>query len=106
MVNGGSHFNCGPVWEFCKEEGIKLKIVSPYSPWIAGLIENRNSNLLSVLHKLCTPGLGEDDYNKMQWVDLPKNWPLHFDHAVSLLNQCLMLSLQCSLAKLIARASH
>jgi hypothetical protein len=101
MVDGGSHFDCGLVREFCKEEDIELQIVSPYSPWIAGLIENGNSNLLSVLRKLCAPGLREDDYNKMQWEDLPKNWPIHFDHAVSLLNRRLMPSLQCSLAELM-----
>ena len=101
MVDGGSHFDCGLVREFCKEEGIELQIVSPYSPWIAGLIENGNSNLLSVLRKLCAPGLGEDDYNKMQWEDLLKNWPIHFEHAVSLLNQRLMPSLQCSPAELM-----
>jgi hypothetical protein len=54
MVDGGSHFDCGPVWEFCKEEGIELQIVSPYSLWIAGLIENRNNNLLSVLGRMTT----------------------------------------------------
>ena len=101
MVDGGSHFDCASVREFCEEEGIELRIVSPYSPWIAGLIENGNSNLLSILRKLCAPGLGEDDYNKMQWEDLPKNWPLHFDHAVSLLNRRLMPSLQCSPAELM-----
>jgi len=101
MVDGGSHFDCGLVREFCEEKGIELQIVSPYSPWIAGLIENGNSNLLSVLRKLCAPGLGEDDYEKMQWEDLPKNWPTHFEHAVSLLNRRLMPSLQCSPAELM-----
>ena len=101
MVDGGSHFDCGPVRDFCAKETIELKIVSPYSPWIAGLIENGNSNLLSVLCKLCAPGLGEDDYNKMWWEDLPKNWPLHFDHAVRLLNRRLLPSLQCSPAELM-----
>jgi hypothetical protein len=101
MTDGGPHFNCGPVRDFCTKEGIELKIISPYSPWIAGLVENGNGNLLSILRKLCAPGLGEDDYNKMQWKDLPKNWPLHFDHAVCLLNRRLLPSLQCSPAELM-----
>jgi hypothetical protein len=101
MTDGGPHFDCGPVRDFCAKEGIELKIISPYSPWIAGLVENGNGNLLSILRKLCAPGLGEDDYNKMQWEDLPKNWPLHFDHAVRLLNRRLLPSLQCSPAELM-----
>jgi hypothetical protein len=49
MTDGGPHFNCGPVHDYCKKEGIQLKIIFPYSPWIASLIENGNSNLLSIL---------------------------------------------------------
>jgi len=37
----------------------------------------------------------------MQWEDLPKNWPIHFEHTVHLLNRCLMPSLQCSPAELM-----
>jgi hypothetical protein len=101
MADGGSHFDCGPVREFCEKEGIELTIISPYSPWIAGLIENGNSNLLSILRKLCAPGLGEDEYEQMQWKDLPKNWPKHFEHAIRLLNSRLLPSLKCSPAELM-----
>jgi hypothetical protein len=101
MTDGGPHFDCGPVRDYCEKEGIELKIISPYSPWIAGLVENGNGNLLSILRKLCAPGLGEDDYEQMQWKDLPKNWPIHFDHAVCLLNRRLMPSLECSPAELM-----
>ena len=101
MTDGGPHFNCGPVRDYCEKEGIELNIISPYSPWIAGLIKNGNSNLLSILRKLCAPGLGEDDYERIQWKDLPKNWPTHFDHAVRLLNRRLMPSLECSPAELM-----
>jgi len=58
--------------EFCEKEGIELQIVSPYSPWIAGLIENGTAIYLV---SCANPGarvLGEDDYNKMQWEDLPR----------------------------------
>jgi hypothetical protein len=60
-----------------------------------------NGNLLSILRKLCAPGLGEDDYEKMQWKDLPKNWPLYFDEAIRLLNRRLIPSLKCSPAELM-----
>jgi hypothetical protein len=101
MTDGGSHFDCGPVQEFCEKEGIELTIISPYSPWITGLIENGNSNLLSILRKLCAPGLGEDEYKQMQWKDLPKNWPTYFEHAIRLLNSHLLPSLKCSPAELM-----
>lgn len=54
MTDGGSHFNCRAVSDFCADQGIELRIISPYSPWIAGLIENSNGNLLSVLRKICS----------------------------------------------------
>jgi transposase InsO family protein len=101
MTDGGSHFDCKAVRDFCAQEDITLQIISPYSPWIAGLIENGNSNLLSILRRLCAPNLGEDDYETMQWVDLPKNWPIHFDDAIRILNNRLMPSLQCSPAELM-----
>jgi len=101
MTDGGSHFNCKAVRDFCEAENIELTITSPYSPWINGLIENGNGNLLSILRKLCAPGLGEDDYEKIQWENLPKNWPLYFDEAIRLLNRRLIPSLKCSPAELM-----
>jgi len=32
MTDRGSHFDCSPVWDYCEKEGIKLKIIFPYSP--------------------------------------------------------------------------
>lgn len=60
MTDGGSHFNCDVVRDYCEANGIELTIISAYSPHIVGLIENGNANLLAVLRKLCAPGLGED----------------------------------------------
>ena len=100
MTDGHSHFDC-EVQDFCNARRIQHQITAPYSPWINGLIENGNSNLLSILRKLCALGLGEDDYDKMQWVDLLKKWTLYFNEAIWLLNNCLIVSLQCSPAELM-----
>lgn len=101
MTDGGPHFNCKEVRDFCETRGIQYHITAPYSPWINGLIENGNGNLLSILRKLCAPGLGEDNYETAQWESLPKNWPLHFNEAIRLLNNRLIPSLQCSPAELM-----
>jgi len=101
MTDGGSHFDCKAVRDFCKKEGTESTITTLYSPWINGLIENGNRNLLSILHKLCTPGLGEDDHEKIQWENLLKNWPLHFNEAIRLLNRHLIPSLKCSPVELM-----
>ena len=101
MMDGGPHFNCKEVWDFCKTRGIQYHITAPYSPWINGLIENGNGNLLSILWKLCTLGLGKDNYKMAQCESLPKNWPLHFNEAIHLLNNRLIPSLQCSPAELM-----
>ena len=101
MMDGGTHFDCKEVRDFCEARGIQYHVTAPYSPWINGLIENGNSNLLSILRKLCAPGLGEDDYETMQLEDLPKNWPLYFNEAIHLLNDCLIPLLQCSPAELM-----
>jgi hypothetical protein len=45
--------------------------------------------------------LGEDDYEQMQWKDLPNNWPTHFNYAICLLNRHLLPSLKCSPAELM-----
>ena len=66
-----------------------------------GRQSTRPGNLLSILQKLCAPGLGEDDYETTQWEDIPKNWLLYFNEAIHMLNNRLIPSLQCLPAKLI-----
>ena len=52
------------------------------APWnIHGLLNGSDKILLNAL-KLCTPGLGEDDYKKMTKKDILSNWPGHLDTAV------------------------
>ena len=82
MVDGGTHFNCDKDQDYCESIGTRLHIVAAYSPWLNRLLERSNGILLSALKKLCSPGLGEDDYADMEAKNIPSNWPAHLDEAV------------------------
>jgi len=96
MVDGGSHFDCNEVREYCSSIGTKLHIIAAYSPWINGLLEGSNKILLNALKRLCAPGLGEDDYEKMEAKDIPKNWPDHLDEAIKHLSDRILPSIKYS----------
>ncbi|PPQ92619.1 hypothetical protein CVT25_007819 [Psilocybe cyanescens] len=93
MVDGGPEFDNAEVREFCKARGIKLHIVPAYSPWINGLVEGTNKILIGRLKRLCAPDLGEDEYDRME---VPENWPTHFDDAVRYLNERILPLLKFS----------
>jgi transposase InsO family protein len=96
MVDGGSHFDCGEVRDYCKSIGTKLHIVAAYAPWLNGLLEGSNGILLNALKRLCAPGLGEDDYDRMATKDIPSNWPIHLDAAIKNLSDRILPSLKYS----------
>jgi hypothetical protein len=96
MVDGGSHFNCNEVREFCDSIGSKLHVVAAYAPWLNGLLEGYNGILLNALKRLCAPGLGEDDYANMATKDIPSNWPEHLDTAIKHLSDRILPSLKYS----------
>jgi hypothetical protein len=93
MTDGGKHFDNDEVRAFCGEWGTETHVVAAYSPWVNGLVEGANKLLLHILKRLCSPNLGEDEYEKMAVDDIPKTWPKHFDEAVRLLNWRLLPSL-------------
>jgi len=96
MVDGGSHFDCNEVQEYCDSIGTKLHVVAAYSPWLNGLLEGSNSILLNALKRLCAPGLGEDEYEQMTIKNIPSNWPEHLDAAIKHLNNRVLPSLKYS----------
>ena len=96
MADGGPHFNCHEVKDFCESMGTHLHIVAAYSPWINGLLERNNGILLDALRRLCAPGLGEDDYEKMAMEDIPRNWPDHLDSAIKNLSDRILPALKFS----------
>ena len=93
MVDGGPEFDNDAVREACAAHNVKLWIVPGYSPWINGLMEGMNAKLLGRLKRLCSPDLGEDEYNAM---DLPTSWPDHLEEAIEFLNNCILPNLKFS----------
>jgi hypothetical protein len=96
MSDGGSHFDCEEVHTFCNSIGTKHHIVAAYAPWLNRLLERSNGILLNTLKRLCAPGLGEDEYDRMQAKDVPKNWPDHLDAAVKELSYHILPSTKFS----------
>ena len=86
MSDGGKHFNNNEVRQCCEKWGGRHHVVAVYSPWINGLVEGTNKILLYVLARLCTPEVGEDGWQTMNWTNLPKEWPDCFDEAIQTLN--------------------
>ena len=68
---------------------------------INGLVEGTNKILLYVLARLCAPEVGEDGWQVMNWVDLPKTWPDHFDEAIQILNWRILPALKFSPKELL-----
>ena len=101
MTDGGSHFNNGDVHAWCKAQDTKHHVTTAYAPWINGLVENANGKLLGRLKRLCSPGLGEDDYEQVKPEDITRAWPDHFDTAIRQLNERIIPSLQFSPKELL-----
>jgi transposase InsO family protein len=101
MTDGGPHFNNQAVRDLCAEWGTETHVVSAYSPWVNGLVEGANKILLHILKRLCSPNLGEDDYNAMEWENIPASWPKYFDEAIRIMNWRLLPSLKFSPKELL-----
>ncbi|KIJ57709.1 hypothetical protein HYDPIDRAFT_69540, partial [Hydnomerulius pinastri MD-312] len=96
MTDGGTHFNNGDVRAWCEANDAQHQVVAAYAPWINGLVENANGKLLGRLKRLCSPGLGEDEYENVKVEDIGKAWPDHFDTAIRQLNERLIPAFQFS----------
>ena len=101
MSDGGKHFKNTEVRQCCEKWGGRHHVVAAYSPWINGLVEGTNKILLYVLARLCAPEVGEDGWQAMNWVDLPKTWPDHFDEAIQILNWRILPALKFSPKELL-----
>ena len=101
MSDGGKHFNNNEVRQCCEKWGGRHHVVAAYSPWINGLVEGTNKILLYVLARLCAPEVGEDGWQTMNWTNLPKEWPDHFDEAIQTLNWRILPALKFSPKELL-----
>ena len=61
-------------------------------PWVNGLVEGANKILLHILKMLCSPNLGEEDYNMMNWKNIPAAWLKQFEEAIQIMNWWLLPS--------------
>ncbi|TFY79119.1 hypothetical protein EWM64_g4891 [Hericium alpestre] len=101
MSDGGKHFHCAEVRNFCAQWGCKTYVVAAYSPWVNGLVEGTNKLLLHILTHLVTPGLGEEEYRVAEWTNLLNRWPEFLDRAVEILNNRLLPALKFSPKELL-----
>lgn len=101
MTDRGSHFNNGDVCAWCEFQGTTHHIIAAYTPWINGLVENANGKLLGRLKHLCSPNLGEDNYEHVKPESITKAWPDHFDAAICQLNEHIIPSLKFSPKELL-----
>jgi hypothetical protein len=101
MSDGGKHFKNNEVRQCCEKWGGRQHVVAAYSPWVNGLVEGTNKILLYVLARLCAPEVGEDGWQTMNWTDLPKTWPDHFDEAIQILNWRILPALKFSPKELL-----
>ena len=101
MSDGGKHFNNNEVRQCCEKWGGRHHVVAAYAPWINGLVEGTNKILLYILARLCAPEVGEDGWRGMDWKDLPKKWPDHFDEAIQILNWRILPALKFSPRELL-----
>jgi hypothetical protein len=82
MTDGGSHFDNRDVCAWCTAHDSNHQVVAAYSPCVNGLVENANGKLLGRLKWLCSPSLGEDEYEDVRAEDISQAWPDHFDSAI------------------------
>jgi hypothetical protein len=79
----------------------KHQVAAAYSPWINGLVENANGKLIGRLKRLCSPGLGEDEYENAKGEELTWRWPDYFDTAIQQLNERIIPAFQFSPKELL-----
>jgi hypothetical protein len=96
-----STFKNNEVRQCCEKWGGQHHVVAAHSPWINGLVEGTNKILLYVLAHLCAPEVGEDGWQTMDWINLPKTWPDYFDEAIQILNWRILPALKFSPKELL-----
>jgi transposase InsO family protein len=94
MSDGGKHFKNNEVQQCCEKWGGRHYVVAAYLPWVNGLVEGTNKILLYVLARLCTPEVGENGWQTMNWAELPKKWPDYFNEAIQILNWQILPALK------------
>lgn len=89
MSDGGTHFDCTEVRDFCETTAMKHIITPPYAPWVNGLLEGSNRILLNALKRRCAP----HDFDTENTEHLMRAWPEHLDETIAELNSRILPSL-------------
>lgn len=103
-TDGGTHFDCKEVRDWCAEAGVEYSKTPPYSPWANGLVEDCNKILIGRLRRLCNPDFDDDDTTETaaeSALKVPSNWPLYFDLALEQMNSRILPSLTYSPRELL-----
>ncbi|KZV91929.1 hypothetical protein EXIGLDRAFT_578303, partial [Exidia glandulosa HHB12029] len=103
-TDGGSHFDCAEVRDFCAENGIAYSKTPPYSPWANGLVEDCNKILLGRLRRYCQPDFEADETGmsaKEMAALMPTRWPDFFARALEDMNSRILPSLGYSPRELL-----
>ncbi|QRV96890.1 Retrovirus-related Pol polyprotein from transposon opus [Ceratobasidium sp. AG-Ba] len=101
MADGGSHFDCDEVRQWCESQGTQPLMTPPYAPWANGLAEGTIKLLIGRLKKLCEPEVGENPNAGINAASTPTSWPKHLTTAVAQLNDRLLDSLGYSPRELL-----
>ncbi|KZV83541.1 Integrase, partial [Exidia glandulosa HHB12029] len=103
-TDGGRHFDCKEVRDFCESRGIEYTKTPPYSPWANGLIEECNRTLLGRLRRYCQPDF-EVDETGMSIEELARHttarWPEFLARAIADMNSRILPSLGYAPRKLM-----
>ncbi|KAG9128286.1 hypothetical protein FRC07_001572 [Ceratobasidium sp. 392] len=86
MADGGSHFNCDKVRNWCKSNGIHPLMTPAYTPWTNRLTKGSIKLLIGCLKKLCSLSVGESLDTNNNAASTPTAWPKHLTTAVLQLN--------------------
>ncbi|KZV85796.1 rve-domain-containing protein, partial [Exidia glandulosa HHB12029] len=103
-TDGGSHFDCAEVRDFCAANGIEYTKTPPYSPWANGLVEDCNKILLARLRRYCQPDFDADETGmsaKDMAAHTPTKWPDFFAQALEDMNSRILPSLGYSPRELL-----
>ncbi|CAK5263795.1 unnamed protein product, partial [Mycena citricolor] len=100
MADGGKHFRNDAVSDYCAANNVKHITTPAYSPWVNGLIEGSNKILLKILKRLCAPDHDADE-GTVDPGDIPRNWPDHFDEALSMMNDRILIALKATPRELL-----
>ncbi|QRV91923.1 Retrovirus-related Pol polyprotein from transposon opus [Ceratobasidium sp. AG-Ba] len=101
MADGGSHFDCEEVRNWCEGNGTHPLTTPAYAPWTNGLAEGTIKLLIGRLKKLCAPNVGEAPDAADNAASTPSAWPKHLTTAVAQLNDRTLESLGYSPRKLL-----